>query len=272
MLDKNFNIRLIDFGMSKSFQSETSMLYSICGSANYKAPEVIQGKSYSTKSDIWSLGIIFYEMLTGNVPFQALNHSSLFQNIIKSEPAYAGILPQFTTLLENILKKDPNERFSLQQIKDHSIFQDHPYLKFLKETLGNVMASHYKDFVENDFGENLLGKKQSIILHILSKEKITELIKCLNCYDFMIYRIKSDEKIEVKQKFPKSKSQFINKKNDEINTLKRTNYIGQHIISPRENHVPHINHHRQTSFPKIIIKSKRVPICGLTSPSLNSFQ
>jgi serine/threonine protein kinase len=69
MLDKNYNIRVVDFGFSRTFQSDDSLFYTKCGSLSFVAPEIIFGQPYNSKCDIWSSGIILYHMLCGKFPF-----------------------------------------------------------------------------------------------------------------------------------------------------------------------------------------------------------
>jgi serine/threonine protein kinase len=65
MFDQHYNIRLIDFGFSKQFEPENTVLHTNCGTPTYMTPEIIQDKSYNSQCDIWSSGIILYEMLMG---------------------------------------------------------------------------------------------------------------------------------------------------------------------------------------------------------------
>jgi serine/threonine protein kinase len=66
LLDNAGHIKLTDFGLAKDI-SKCKKTSSICGTAEYMAPEVLLGKEYSCSVDMWSLGILIYEMLTGYV-------------------------------------------------------------------------------------------------------------------------------------------------------------------------------------------------------------
>ena len=70
LLDENhLNLKLIDFGLSNSMKDSLS-LKTACGSPNYAAPEIITGRSYGgVESDIWSMGVILYAMVSGSLPF-----------------------------------------------------------------------------------------------------------------------------------------------------------------------------------------------------------
>ena len=70
LLDVDYNIKLIDFGLS-NYVEEGKLLSTACGSPCYAPPEMVSGKKYDGKvGDIWSLGIIFYGMICGSLPFE----------------------------------------------------------------------------------------------------------------------------------------------------------------------------------------------------------
>ena len=65
--------KICDFGFSKVTKDPNSALKTCVGSPIYMAPQILEKKDYSAKCDIWSLGIIYYELLHGNVPWTARN-------------------------------------------------------------------------------------------------------------------------------------------------------------------------------------------------------
>ena len=70
------------------------------GTPIYMSPQVLKQKSYTTKTDIWSLGVLFYELLFDRLPFSGYNEDEMYQNIIKN-----GInVPQCSREAENILR------------------------------------------------------------------------------------------------------------------------------------------------------------------------
>ena len=66
LLDDTGHIKLTDFGLAKDV-SVSKKASSICGTAEYMAPEVLLGKDYGSAVDMWSMGVLIYEMLTGYV-------------------------------------------------------------------------------------------------------------------------------------------------------------------------------------------------------------
>ena len=70
MLDEDGYLNLVDFGTAKKLTIEHRYkTMTIIGTPHYMAPEVMQGKGYSFEADIWSLGILFYELICGHLPF-----------------------------------------------------------------------------------------------------------------------------------------------------------------------------------------------------------
>lgn len=77
------DLKLIDFGLSQFFGKKTKMK-TVCGSPYYLAPEILNQK-YTSKCDVWSLGIMLFELLTGLLPFYSENNNDLFKLIHKGE-------------------------------------------------------------------------------------------------------------------------------------------------------------------------------------------
>ena len=80
LIDKHDQVFLSDFGIA-TYVNDNRRTF--CGSNDYMAPEIIQGKEYNEKVDIWSLGILIYELLTGEVPFERETFTNDVINIIK---------------------------------------------------------------------------------------------------------------------------------------------------------------------------------------------
>ncbi|EGF83132.1 hypothetical protein BATDEDRAFT_21556 [Batrachochytrium dendrobatidis JAM81] len=73
-------LKLADFGFARALPAQ-SMASTLCGSPLYMAPEILRGDKYDAKADLWSLGGILYEMITGRPPFNAQNHIELLRKI-----------------------------------------------------------------------------------------------------------------------------------------------------------------------------------------------
>ena len=111
------NVKIVDFGLAKlSAQSLITQSRSVGGTAAYMAPEQILGSEVDGRSDLFSLGIVFYECVTGQRPFVGEHEPALFYSIVNSEPIPPSTLqPDVTPALERImlrlLAKDPAQRY-----------------------------------------------------------------------------------------------------------------------------------------------------------------
>lgn len=77
-------LKLGDFGFAREMAFQ-SMATTLCGSPLYMAPEILKGEKYDAKTDLWSVGAIIYEMVTGRPPFKAQNHIELLRRIEKGD-------------------------------------------------------------------------------------------------------------------------------------------------------------------------------------------
>ncbi|ORY89957.1 kinase-like domain-containing protein [Syncephalastrum racemosum] len=127
MLDGNGHILLTDFGLSKVALNEKAN--TICGTAEYMAPEILMEMHYDKSVDWWTLGILLYEMLTGRTPFRNKNRKKMMDNIQKKKlevPYYVSA--DARDLLIRLLRKNPNVRLGsgedgAQRVKSHPWFR-----------------------------------------------------------------------------------------------------------------------------------------------------
>ena len=112
----DYTFKLIDFGLSYSFGEHNSEK---CGSPGYIAPEVLEGKYYCQKIDVFSAGVLVYIFLTGNHPFNASNSEKILNNNLKclyKLDALKGLAKDF---ISKVLVKDPDERLEAWQLLEH---------------------------------------------------------------------------------------------------------------------------------------------------------
>jgi serine/threonine protein kinase len=84
LLTEDNRIKLADFGVARLFDSqEDKMMESVVGTPYYMAPEVVLKRSFNEKADLWSLGIILFEMIAGTVPFKGSSHYEILELIQK---------------------------------------------------------------------------------------------------------------------------------------------------------------------------------------------
>jgi len=150
LVDTLGNIKVIDFGFADFMRSGHK---TFCGSMYYIAPEIILGdEEYSSiKSDIWSMGVILYAMLTGHLPFGGKNDKEISLRILEHKPHYPEYISLIAgtgavDLLRKMLNRLPNERITLAGIRAH------PWLSgyTLPLYLSPAMLEHkYSRFIDN---------------------------------------------------------------------------------------------------------------------------
>jgi Tol biopolymer transport system component/tRNA A-37 threonylcarbamoyl transferase component Bud32 len=121
-------VKVLDFGLAKLTRptdavgtsvsiSTATASQQILGTVPYMAPEQLEGKAGDTRTDIFALGLVLYEMATGKRAFTARNHSTLVAEIIRCEPTSMGAVPEkFSHTVERCLARDPDDRW--QSAKD----------------------------------------------------------------------------------------------------------------------------------------------------------
>ena len=115
MLTIDNDVRIIDFGIAICNDSDVSRIEGIAGSPSYMSPEQVQSEDLTPRSDLYSLGAVLYELLTGFRPFRADNLSKLLHQIVYATPppihTYRDDIPEE---LENVvamtMQKDPDKR------------------------------------------------------------------------------------------------------------------------------------------------------------------
>jgi serine/threonine-protein kinase ULK/ATG1 len=112
ILIHNNHIKISDFGFAKSFESH-ELITTFCGSPLYMAPEIIKDREYDSKSDIWSLGVIFYELLTKRHPYYIKTRKQLYSLIANGHNINFDIIKnsRCRRLIQNMLEPDPNKRY-----------------------------------------------------------------------------------------------------------------------------------------------------------------
>lgn len=111
-------VKVTDFGIARAINSAATMMYtnSVMGSAHYISPEQASGKTINVSTDIYSLGVVLYELLTGEVPFRGENPVSVALQHVKDRviaPRIKNSLvpPQLEQVVLTALEKEPGKRF-----------------------------------------------------------------------------------------------------------------------------------------------------------------
>ena len=116
LLSERDDIKISDFGTAKISQSEHTQIDGFLGSPAYMSPEQINEELPSVQTDIWSLGVVMYELLTGKLPFRADNAVTMINKILNEEPTPIEKLrpdlpPRLAEIVKKAMHKDPKVRY-----------------------------------------------------------------------------------------------------------------------------------------------------------------
>ncbi|KAJ3326764.1 camp-dependent protein kinase catalytic subunit [Blyttiomyces sp. JEL0837] len=125
LIDSQGHIKITDFGFAKHVPDVT---WTLCGTPDYLAPEIIQSKGYGRAVDWWALGVLIYEMLAGHPPFYDEDHFKLYEKILACKPKFPSHFdPNAKDLVKRLLTGDLTKRYGnlkagVQDIKKHKWF------------------------------------------------------------------------------------------------------------------------------------------------------
>ncbi|KXH30094.1 hypothetical protein CSIM01_00808 [Colletotrichum simmondsii] len=127
LFDKHENVKLVDFGFTREYEGKSNYLQTFCGTICYSAPEMLKGEKYAgEKVDVWSLGVILYALLCGELPFDDDDDTVTRTKILSEEPKFPDHLPTAAIpLLKSLLSKRPLLRPSLPDILTNPFLAEH---------------------------------------------------------------------------------------------------------------------------------------------------
>lgn len=131
LLDREGHCKLADFGMCKEGIADGRTTTTFCGTPDYIAPEILQELEYGASVDWWALGVLMYEMMAGQPPFEADNEDDLFESILHDDVVYpVWLAPEAVSILRGFMTKNPARRLGCvadnggeEAIKSHPFFQ-----------------------------------------------------------------------------------------------------------------------------------------------------
>jgi fused len=113
-------VKLCDFGFARVMSQQTVVLTSIKGTPLYMAPEVVKEKPYDHTADLWSMGVILYELYVGQPPFYTNSIYSLINLIVKDTVKYPDSMSSdFRNFLQGLLTKEPKKRLDWPDLLHH---------------------------------------------------------------------------------------------------------------------------------------------------------
>ncbi|XP_066930430.1 cGMP-dependent protein kinase 1-like [Clytia hemisphaerica] len=152
LLDNRGYVKLVDFGFAKKIKSGTKT-WTFCGTPEYVAPEIILNKGHDCSADYWSLGVLIYELMTGNPPFTSSDPMNTYNIILRGIDAleFSSLISRNAQLLiKRLCKENPMERLGNQKdgvmdIRKHKWFTGFHWSGLQARTLQAPIMPKIKD-------------------------------------------------------------------------------------------------------------------------------
>jgi serine/threonine protein kinase len=177
LINKNGYLKLTDFGFAKILENEKT--YTLCGTPEYLAPEIILNKGHGKAVDWWTLGILLYEMLVGIDPFSDDDPMKTYQKILKGKINFPKTIDKDAkSLIKHLLTQDTSKRFGclkngVKDILNHRFFDGFDWKNFVYLTLtppyipdvkSEDDTSNFEKYPESDLESPAVDKKNDPFL------------------------------------------------------------------------------------------------------------
>uniref|UniRef100_A0A915AYT8 Protein kinase domain-containing protein n=1 Tax=Parascaris univalens TaxID=6257 RepID=A0A915AYT8_PARUN len=177
LLPADNSLKLCDFGTVREWKgATTSMTY--CGTVRYMAPEVLQGKAYSHKADVWSFGVILWEMLVQQPPYEGQESPAIIFKIGKGELVLPELnIPEninsLSLLLKKCLDRNHHQRLSYNEIAS-SLERVKVFTGILAEELSSISENEWFEVKSNWRAKYAKNYECSVFLSEVSIQKYTQ--------------------------------------------------------------------------------------------------
>ena len=243
LIDKNGVAKLTDFGWS-NYVDSNQIRRTYCGTPVYLAPEMIKEIGHDEHLDIWCIGVLLFELLTGNVPFKGKDLDSLNNNILQLKIVWPkDISNTAKNLILKILKRDPGDRISLADMLKHPFFKQKLNNDHLEEDLIKPDGVKFPPFLLSKYSIEYYDK---IILGNFLKEQ--------------------KEKPKQKENLNENKQNDEGKENKDLNNMNKENKECNNINNNNiKNEEKNIKQGTEAELNNEEIDNNSIPMNGLTS-------
>ena len=174
LINKNGYLKLTDFGFAKQLGSEKAKTYTLCGTPEYLAPEIILNKGHGKAVDWWTLGILLFEMLVGIDPFSDDEPMKTYQKILKGKINFPKeINKDAKSLIKHLLVQDTTKRYGclkngVKDILNHRFFDGFDWKNFvylsmeapyIPQIKNDEDTSNFEKYPESDLESSTVDKK-----------------------------------------------------------------------------------------------------------------
>ena len=186
LLDSLGHVKLTDFGLSKILEDEEDKAFTLCGTPQYLAPEVLLRQGYDKMVDWWSLGCVMYEMLCGCLPFAIKRGLKLSMKIYERKISFPkGLDTNAKDLIEKLLVVNPQNRIGFgpngsDDIKNHPFFEGVDWDLAMKKKLKPPFIPKLKNDTDLRYFDNIFtdepigGPKRRVTVRDRDREPSNE--------------------------------------------------------------------------------------------------
>eukprot|EP00928_Gymnodinium_smaydae_P025509 TRINITY_DN20291_c0_g1_i2.p1 TRINITY_DN20291_c0_g1~~TRINITY_DN20291_c0_g1_i2.p1 ORF type:complete len:423 (+),score=115.85 TRINITY_DN20291_c0_g1_i2:413-1681(+) len=165
LLDQDGFIKIIDFGAARKLDTPNQKCYTLLGTPQFMAYEMVLGSGYGMSADIWAMGVCLFEFMVGRLPFDGDQAVHIFRQVASSKPVRVPecVDPRSADMLRWLLQKNPAERVQAnqkgyQQMREHPFFHNFAFDELINRSITPPYvppAEQYSDEASNGAFEDL---------------------------------------------------------------------------------------------------------------------
>ena len=123
VLDASGNVKLVDFGLAKVLRGSETKTWTMCGTSQYLAPEVLRSEGHGTSVDFWCFGVLCFELGNGRVPFSGADDMALYESILRMRPRYPrSFSSELVGFISKLLKPTTKRLYEWTEVRADSFF------------------------------------------------------------------------------------------------------------------------------------------------------
>ena len=253
-LMKNGKIKIGDFGIAKALTNSKNNASTVIGTPYYFSPEIINGEPYNYKTDIWSLGVVLYEMCCLKLPFESNNIAQLSIKIMKGkyDPIPNKYSRNMANLIKDMLNLDQKLRPSITEVMQSPLIKNYSINKYSNKSYKNIHTNKKYNINSTDsqfnfkINEQILDQRKierkSAINKIKNKEKSCSPINFKNKSYIGKLNKQNCERLESPFEFPKASNKIKTKKSNIFKrVITQKNFVANLNINKEEFEYDKIN-------------------------------
>ena len=168
LLTDSYVLKITDFGLAKKYSLNDEikdLKQTYCGSPMYMSPEILHYDKYNTKSDLWSIGIIIYELITGYPPYHVKNFNQLLEKIKKpiSLPNKYKFELSYDCLdiLDKLLNRNKDDRIGWDDFFNHNWLKNNKLIEYENNIISNPLNYKFIDNKKKFFNNNVINSNNN---------------------------------------------------------------------------------------------------------------